>query len=150
MKHTRTFLLVDDDTDDALLFGEVLEDVNPTIRLLTATDGIKALEALSNDDDIPEIIFLDLNMPRMDGKECLAEIKADERLKDVKVIIYTTSSHSADVEQTMQMGATAFITKPSNIHDLRNILSSISSAQPGRLQQTLSRLCENPGTFIIC
>ena len=150
MNHTRTFLLVDDDTDDALLFGEVLQDVNPAINLITATDGIKALEALRTAKSKPEVIFLDLNMPRMDGKECLAEIKADDNLKDIRVIIYTTSSHSADVEQTMQMGATAFITKPSNIRELRNILSSISSAHPGSLQQTLSRLCENPGTFIIC
>lgn len=142
--------MVDDDTDDALLFGEVLQDVNPDIHLITATDGMIALEKLRASSVSPEMIFLDLNMPRMDGKECLAEIKADENLKNIEVIIYTTSSHSADVEQTMQMGARAFITKPSNIRELRNILSSISATEPGELQQTLNRLCQNPGTFIIC
>ena len=120
MAKTVSFLLVDDDADDTSLFKEVLEEVNPSVVFNSAEDGHQALHFLKNETSIlPDIIFLDLNMPRMGGKECLAQIKNDEKLHSIPVIMYTTSSQSKDIEETIQKGAICFITKPSNVRDLK-------------------------------
>lgn len=88
MAKTVSFLLVDDDRDDTSLFKEVLEEVNPSILFNSAEDGHQALHFLkSQNDHLPDIIFLDLNMPRMGGKECLTEIKGDEKLNSIPVIV---------------------------------------------------------------
>src|SRR5690349_6973227 len=108
-----TFFLVDDDIDDASLFQETLSNVNSAIRFAHAADGQEALDQLLSKSISPDLIFLDLNMPRMDGKQCLALIKQEDELKDIPVIMYTTSSQSQDIEETMLKGAVCFITKPS-------------------------------------
>ncbi|HVG40639.1 MAG TPA: response regulator, partial [Chitinophagaceae bacterium] len=117
----KTYLLVDDDADDTFLFREVLNEVEPSIELITAVDGEEALVKLGEQDRIlPDLIFLDLNMPRMNGLQCLYEIKHDRALRSIPVIIYTTSSNSKDIEQCMQLGAACFITKQSNYKSLKN------------------------------
>lgn len=149
MSKTKTFLLVDDDTDDALVFGEVLADVNPAIGFKTATDGQDALQQLTAENAVlPDIIFLDLNMPRMDGKQCLFEIKNNEMLRDIPVMMYTTSSHSADIEQTMQLGAACFITKPSDFKELKNILSIIAE-NTNNLPKAL-QILSRQSSWILC
>lgn len=90
-----------------------------------ASDGQEALELLTSKKTLPDIIFLDLNMPRMDGKQLLYELKHDAKFKNIPVFIYTTSSHSRDIEETIQSGAACFITKPSSIHELKEMLSII-------------------------
>src|ERR1700753_169869 len=113
------FLLVDDDADDVSLFQEVLEEVNPSIDFMYASDGKEAIDILKNQQtNFPDIIFLDLNMPRMDGKQCLVEIKKDPVLQRIPVIMYTTSCQSKDIEETMLKGAMCFITKPTNLKEL--------------------------------
>src|SRR5687768_14961993 len=100
------FLLVDDDPDDTLLFKEVLHEVNSSVGFASAANGKAALSLLrSGTIPLPQIIFLDLNMPLMNGKECLMEIKQDPELMHIPVIIYTTSSQSRDIEETMMGGA---------------------------------------------
>ena len=151
MTKSLSFLLVDDDTDDTSLFREVLEEVNPSIIFNWAEDGQEALQFLKNEDsELPDIIFLDLNMPRMGGKECLAEIKNDAKLHKIPVIMYTTSSQSRDIEETMQKGAICFITKPTNMKELKNILSSIAGNVHSNLEKTLRLLSNNTTTFIVC
>ncbi len=151
MAKTVSFLLVDDDADDTSLFKEVLEEVNPSVVFNSAEDGHQALHYLKKDGGtLPDIIFLDLNMPRMSGKECLTEIKRDEKLHDIPVIMYTTSSQSKDIEETMQKGAICFITKPTNLNDLKSILSSISGNVHSNLQKTLRVLSDTANTFIVC
>jgi CheY-like chemotaxis protein len=145
-----TFFLVDDDFDDASLFQATLSDVDPTIQFAHAADGQEALDQLLSKSIIPDLIFLDLNMPRMDGKECLALIKQELDLKDIPVIMYTTSSQSQDIEQTMLQGAVCFITKPSSIRELENILSSIAESMPEDLEEALRYLSNNANTFIVC
>lgn len=145
-----SFLLVDDDTDDVLLFEEILKEVDKNIRFASSSNGIEALEFLEkNSGNLPRLIFLDLNMPRMDGKECLKAIKQDARFNHLPVIMYTTSSQSRDIEETMIMGAVCFITKPSNVKDLRNIIATISSTPAQELTKTLRRL-SNTSAYIIC
>jgi CheY-like chemotaxis protein len=124
MESNITCFLIDDDVDDQEIFALALERVNTSIKCTMANDGIEALEKLrGNDTSVPQYIFLDLNMPRVNGKQCLAEIKKDSRLDHIPVIIYSTSSDPRDVDETKQLGATAFITKPSKISDLVKILS---------------------------
>ncbi len=145
------FFLVDDDTDDTLIFKEVLNEVNPAIDFISAADGNEALTALkAQSNSLPDIIFLDLNMPRMGGKECLTALKKDEQLQHIPVIMYTTSSQSKDIEEAMQKGAICFITKPSNIKELKNILSSISKNVHVNLEKSLRVLSDTSTTFIVC
>lgn len=117
--------MVDDDLDDTEIFQEVLSFIDPTIQCSTAENGRDALDKLSRVTFIPDLIFLDLNMPRMDGKECLRKLKENALLRNIPVIIYTTSSQSKDIEETMEAGAIKFITKPLNVNDLEKILRPI-------------------------
>ena len=149
-KYTR-FFLVDDDADDVSIFKEILREVNPSIALVSAADGQEALKFLKHQkDNYPDVIFLDLNMPRMSGKECLSELKKDPQLRQIPVIMYTTSSRSIDIEETMLKGAICFITKPANLKELRHILSSISKNVHGNLEKSLRTLSDTSGTFIVC
>ena len=145
-----TFFLVDDDFDEASLFQATHSDVDPNIKFVHAADGQEALDQLLSKSLRPNLIFLDLNMPRMDGKECLKLIKQEDDLKDIPVIMYTTSSQSQDIEQTMLQGAVCFITKPSSIRELENILSSIAESMPDDLEEALRYLSNNANTFIVC
>ena len=125
MSRTIRIFVVDDDLDDTEIFQEVLSFIDPTIQCSTAENGRDALDKLSRVTFIPDLIFLDLNMPRMDGKECLRKLKENLLLRSIPVIIYTTSSQSKDIEETMAAGAIKFITKPLNVNDLEKILRPI-------------------------
>src|SRR5215471_2357678 len=127
MKRPQSFLLVDDDTDDALLFKEVLASLDAPVNFKYAQNGLDALDLLqTKTQTLPDAIFLDLNMPRMDGKECLTRLNSDEYLKHLPVIIYTTSLQSSDIEETIQKGAVCFIAKPTSMKELRKILSFVA------------------------
>lgn len=124
MNNRITCFLIDDDKDDQEIFMLALEDMNISVSCITANDGNEALVHLTKDESfLPDFIFLDLNMPRINGKQCLAEIKKMGHLKDVPVIIYSTSSAQKDKTETEMLGATAFITKPSSISEFTKILS---------------------------
>ena len=121
----RTCLLVDDDDDDKEIFCLALEQADPSIKCVTASDGREALSILKVESFVPDYIFLDLNMPLMDGKECLREIRKQKRLANVPVIIFTTSSAEKDKEETKKLGANAFITKPPHVSMLAKKLTDI-------------------------
>lgn len=125
MKKNRTVFLVDDDVDDQEIFALALAEVDDSISCITARNGMEALEQLKERRWIPDWIFLDLNMPRMNGKQCLKEIKGLQELTHVPVIIYSTSCELRDIEETKALGATAFISKPPRIQELINSLKSI-------------------------
>lgn len=114
-------LLIDDDIDDRMIFGEVLKELAPDIMYHEAINGEDALLKLNN-DLVPDLIFVDLNMPRVDGKQFLAEIQQQEHLKHIPVVIYTTSSHESDKKETRELGASYFLTKPNSLHELTHIL----------------------------
>jgi len=142
------FLLIDDDTDDTFLFNEVLQQVDPTVVFLSAANGQEALDTLRSAAMLPDVIFLDLNMPRMDGRQCLSALKRDHQLKHIPVIIYTTSSHPLDVEQTLQNGAACFITKPTDTRALINILTTVAGNVRSNLEDALLALQDGVTTFI--
>lgn len=136
--------------DDVSLFEDTLQQVDPAIQFAHAEDGQQAIDYLMAQTVLPNLIFLDLNMPKMDGKECLSVIKQDPKLRSIPVIMYTTSSQSHDIEETMLKGAVCFITKPSSIRELHHILSSIAESMPDELEDALQYLSNNANTFIVC
>jgi DNA-binding response OmpR family regulator len=139
--HTTKILLVDDDADDLYLFIQALEVIDPSIRLMYAGDGISALKMLYNRDiPLPDYIFLDLNMHRMNGKECLEEMKSSSYLSAVPVIICTTSKRESDVKRTRDLGASGFFTKPDNFEELVMGIRFILDEKPAEGQYLNSKL----------
>jgi CheY-like chemotaxis protein len=126
MQHKVSFFLIDDDIDDREIFILALKDIDSTIKYTTAKDGAEALNFIEqNENFIPNFIFLDLNMPRVSGRECLVELRKITRLQKIPIYIYTTSSSDRDKLELLNMGATGFITKPYTIKKLVEILSQI-------------------------
>lgn len=125
----KTILLVDDDHDDQLLFKEALSEADNTIMYRSAFNGIDALEKLSSKEmGLPELIFLDVNMPKMNGIDCLKELKKSETLKNIPVMMYSTSSFSEYKKECFENGAIDYIVKPDDYKQLclklKNILNN--------------------------
>ena len=119
----KVFLLADDDADDRQLFCEALEDIDSSIICHCALDGRMALDILQNKElKKPQVIVLDINMPGMNGWECLRQLKNNEEYKHIPVIIYSTSSHQKEASIALSMGALCFFTKPTYFKDLKAIL----------------------------
>ena len=121
-------LLAEDDADDRELFKEALLLVDPSIRLAMVDNGEKLMSHLKTSTVIPDYIFLDLNMPRKNGKECLAEIRQNDQTLGVPVIIYTTSASLIDIEETFRAGASCFVRKPSTFNELTTLLKKLISS----------------------
>jgi CheY-like chemotaxis protein len=112
-------LIVDDDEDDRDLFCDAVNFVDPEINCIMARNGEEALSGLkSHHYPRPDLIFLDLNMPRLNGIQCLREIKKHSGLRAIPVVIYSTSKLKEDKEATKNLGAIYFITKPSSLREL--------------------------------
>jgi len=125
---SKVFFIADDDPDDRELFIEALHGIDQLSKCITAFDGQEALSKLTNGiAQLPDFIFLDLNMPRMNGKECLTEIRKHDNLHNIPVIIYSTSAEKKDVDETMRLGATFFLQKPNRFDDLSAALANIIS-----------------------
>jgi len=119
-------LLVDDDEDDRQFFADALQSLEMNTELVLLTDGQECIEYLSErENGLPELIFLDLNMPVMNGVECLAAIRGKLGLKKIVVIIYSTSSSYQDIEDTFDKGANVYITKPTSFTDLKISLRQV-------------------------
>lgn len=118
-------LLIDDDPDDQELFRYALQKLNLPIKLTIADDGVYGVEKLEEPGFLPEVIFVDLNMPRLNGLECIAEIKKMERLNNVPVYIYSTAHEYQNNIDTVKLGIKEYIEKPSNVMELIPILSRI-------------------------
>lgn len=115
--------MCDDDIDDVELFHEAVKEILPDSVLSVSHTGRQLLSALRNSR--PEVIFLDINMPEMNGWECLKVLKGDAALKYIPVIVYTTSSSLRDIEIARDLGAFRLVTKPDRFQDLRKILITI-------------------------
>ncbi|WP_339889232.1 response regulator [uncultured Flavobacterium sp.] len=118
--------LADDDEDDRLFFTDAFDELKINTVVNTVKNGRELINFLDHPETVlPNIIFLDLNMPILNGIECLKEIKLNDRFKDIAIAIYSTSSSEADVENTFVLGANIYIKKPSNFNDLKKILSDV-------------------------
>jgi CheY-like chemotaxis protein len=118
----KNLLLIDDDEDDQEIFLSAVRDISDVVRFTTFFSGIEALENLSQSAIRPDVIFLDLNMPVMNGQQFLVAIKKDPNLKDIPVIIFSTSSQPSAIQTVKELGAADFITKPGLFNELVNIL----------------------------
>ncbi len=117
-------LLVDDDSDDQELFLEALQLVDSEVKCLVAKDGIEALSLLDKlSPELPNLVFLDLNMPRMDGLTFLTHVNAKESLKDLKVVVYSTSNQPKHKEDAAKLGAIDFVVKPDNFAGMQKAIA---------------------------
>lgn len=119
-------VLADDDADDRMFFEEAIEDIAIETHLTLFFDGQQLMAHLLRPETVlPEIIFLDLNMPIKNGMQCLKEIRRTERLKDLCVAIYSTSSSEQDIEETFIQGANIYINKPNNYGALKKAIAKV-------------------------
>jgi CheY-like chemotaxis protein len=120
----KNLVIADDDDDDVQLFREALPEICSDLNLTVAEDGaklIKLLEVIPT----PDVILLDLNMPVKSGKECIVEIRAKDKFDHVPIVILSTSSHKADIEDCLKKGANHYFVKPSSLHDMKSIAFDI-------------------------
>jgi len=121
-------LLADDDEDDRLFFKDAIEAVKVKTKLEMVNDGQQLMDYLNREGSVlPHVIFLDLNMPRKSGMECLEEIRRDEKLKAIPIAIYSTSSSEKDIHNTLIKGANIYITKPNDFQKLKKVISHVIS-----------------------
>ena len=122
-------LLVDDDADDRTFFCDALGLIDSTIECEIAVDGMDALKKLRTTAQLPDAIFMDVNMPLMDGRECVEKLRADSRLKHIRVVMLSTSSSLRDVSRFELLGAT-YMVKPSDFNQLVRTLRTFISRVP--------------------
>jgi CheY-like chemotaxis protein len=121
-------LLADDDEDDRLFFKDAFEEMKIKTVVQTVNDGVQLMDYLNNPESpLPHVLFLDINMPRKGGMECLSEIRSSKRLRDLSVAMYSTSASEEDIEETFVKGANVYITKPNDFAVLKKILSEVIS-----------------------
>jgi CheY-like chemotaxis protein len=131
-----TILMADDDEDDRELTRDALQDSRLAEEMRFVVDGQDLIDYLRREGRYadsssahtprPGIILLDLNMPRKDGREALAEIKSDESLKEIPIVVLTTSNDEIDVNHTYALGANSFITKPVTHTGLIDVMQSLT------------------------
>jgi len=124
-------LLVEDSPGDIRLTREAFRDANTDIHVNVATDGVDAMAFLRREGDQvdaprPVIILLDLNLPRMDGREVLAQIKTDPSLRTIPTIILTTSEANADIVRSYELQANSYLTKPVQLEKFESLVKSIN------------------------
>jgi CheY-like chemotaxis protein len=122
-KKTLNILLADDDTDDCIFFKETLDDLQLSTNITTVHDGEQLMLLLTGEKYmLPDILFLDINMPRKNGFECLIEIKQHPSLKEIPVVIFSTSYEQEMVNLLYENGAQYFIRKPSEFAIFKKII----------------------------
>lgn len=121
----RNLMLIDDDEEDQEIFNAALGHVSNEAKCVNYSDATKALSDLNAAQHYPDVIFLDLNMPIMNGQQFLVEIKKSQKLKHIPIIIFSTSSHAATINITKQLGAHDFVTKPGDFEKLKEILGRL-------------------------
>jgi chemotaxis family two-component system response regulator Rcp1 len=124
-------LLVEDNPGDVRLTQETFRDANPSVRLHVVADGIEAMGFLRREGPNalaprPVLILLDLNLPKMDGREVLAEVKGDIDLKTIPIVILTTSDAESDITRSYQLQANCYLTKPVRLEEFENLVKSVN------------------------
>lgn len=133
-------MLADDDHDDADLFCEALTRAAPGTKCDTVENGLELFEALSKENaEKPDVIFLDINMPMMNGWESLKKLKNSSRYQSIPVIMYSTSSARQDIDMAYRLGALLFVTKPEDMRELAHILKIVASTSQESLLSELKR-----------
>jgi len=132
-------LLVEDSPGDVRLTQEAFRDANSSLRLHVASDGVEAMRFLKQEGDRadaprPDLVLLDLNLPKMDGREVLAQIKNSAKLKSIPTVILTTSDAEADVAKSYQLQANCYLTKPVELDTFETLVKNINDFWLTRVQ----------------
>lgn len=132
MRKKKLILIAEDDADDRLMINEAFMENNMPAGIVFFENGAELIEYLYSDDErndrtLPDLILLDLNMPKMDGKTVLSKLKTHPSYKDIPVVILTTSRSREEEINVLAMGASGFFTKPSSFTELVRITASIAS-----------------------
>jgi CheY-like chemotaxis protein len=120
-----TILYADDDSDDRMLVQEAFSEIEQSVSCITVCDGRQLLQLLNKVQNLPDVVFLDINMPGMDGRECLIELKRDRRFRNIPVVIYSTTSSQTEIKDYLRLGAMSFIQKPDSYPKLCACLARI-------------------------
>lgn len=119
-------ILADDDEDDRLFFMDAFVEIKIKTKVKTVNDGVALMRYLNDEENtLPHVIFLDLNMPGKNGIDCLKEIKNTDRLKNISIAIYSTSASEHDIEETFIRGANIYIKKPNDFSVLKKLLEEV-------------------------
>ena len=123
----KKIFLANDDADDREFFADALKEVSVQTELTTANDGNELMTALEgvSEPPPPHVIFLDLNMPRKSGYECLEEIRQNPKLKEIPVVIFSTTDNNEVVDRTYNQGANLYVRKPSSHTRLKEIIETV-------------------------
>lgn len=128
-------VLADDDTDDQMFFEMALREVSKDVELKTFKNGVELMKVLNHPDtELPDIIFLDLNMPRKNGLQCLEEIRRHEDLKAVTVVMLTTSINQMDIYRAYDKGACLFANKPAELSKWTDLIKKVFTSDPTQLE----------------
>ena len=119
--------IADDDEDDRFFFQEVVSEMPYVVHFSMARDGEETILKLQQSDQLPDLLFLDLNMPIKNGLECLQEIKASSRLQEIPVIIFSTSSYPSTINQAYDAGAHLYIRKPNDFLSFKRVMQYVLS-----------------------
>lgn len=117
-------LYVDDDVEDIEIFIEAVKECDASIKCLIAQNGVEAMDLLHS-DLLPDLIFLDINMPVINGKVILTEIRKDHKFKDIPVVMYSTTMNPSEIEEYRKMGANHFLIKHNHFQDLVDQMTAI-------------------------
>ena len=129
MSYPHSIFLIDDDVDDAEFFKEALQKLDHSIRFYSATNGDTANRQLAIlHESLPDFIFLDLNMPKINGKEFLREFRKNAAYENIRIVIYSTSINQRDMKETIELGASDFLIKPTSLDDLVSGLKEVLNA----------------------
>ena len=120
------FIVADDDADDFLILKDALEEIAPEVEVAHLDSCVK-LVAMMDQSDLPDLIFLDLNMPVFSGRDCMKQIRIHHQWKDVPVIIYSTSNAEQDVKSCLEDGADLYIVKPNSFQALLSLIRKLMS-----------------------
>ena len=137
-KQHYNLLLADDDEDDCAFFQEALDELSIPVSLVVVNDGVQLMDYLASNSsaNLPDMLFLDLNMPRKNGHECLKEIKEIDAFNSLPVIIFSTSLDTEIVDLMYQKGATYYIRKPGEFSKLKKVIgNALNVVSENKLKQ---------------
>ena len=140
LPHGLSVYLADDDADDRFLFEEALLEVRKNVKITMLNNGEQLMRCLDEKSlQHPNLIFLDLNMPLKNGIECLEEIKKDNKLKNIPVIIFSTSNQKETINQVYIKGANYYMCKPDNFEKLKSLLDKVFTLNPSPSKERTNR-----------
>lgn len=137
----RNVILADDDADDLLIFEEMLRAIDPSVKLEVVTDGQELLHLLQN--IYPDLLFLDLDMPVKNGLECLVEIRGNERLKNLPVVVFSSTTRPANIQTAYEMGAHLFLIKSPSYQEHLAAVKAILALDWSEPEEIKNQYCVN-------